>query len=157
MLLFSFPKWLNRQIENVPANISSETSGLTWRHVKSGRAHCALLTFSFMSLKVVSILCRKRQTICPNHCCLGDYSFLWCSQRGGKWTNSVTSNKNSTEGFVKGRNLLAWLLAAQFGKEGVGEAMRERCITESKLRWPKRKEYGWIKQVLSLCCSKRWK
>lgn len=139
MLLFSFPKWLNTQIENIPANISSETSGLTCRHVKSGRAHCALLTFSFMSLKVVSILCRKRQTVCPNHCCMRDYSFLWCSQRGGKWTNSVTSIKNSTEEFVKGRNLLEWLLTAQSGKGGVGEAMRGRCITESKLRWPKRK------------------
>lgn len=73
----SFHKWLNTQIENIPANISSETSGLTWRHVKSGRAHCALLIFSFMLLKVVSILWMKRKTLCLN----GSYEVLLTSGR----------------------------------------------------------------------------
>lgn len=65
------------QTENIPANISSETSGLTWRHVKSGRAHCALLIFSFMLLRVVSILCMKRKKLCPK----GSYNSLLIFQR----------------------------------------------------------------------------
>ena len=41
---------------NVPANMSSETSGLTCRHVKRGSGHWAWLIFPWMSLSLMSIL-----------------------------------------------------------------------------------------------------
>lgn len=122
------------QTENIPANISSETSGLTWRHVKSGRAHCALLIFSFMLLRVVSILCMKRKKLCPK----GSYNRLLIFQRllfffpefsnTEKWANSFTSKKNRPKEFVKGSNLLECLLSAQFRRKGVGKELIGRCI-----------------------------
>jgi len=121
-LLIQFHKWFHRQTENIPANISSETSGLTWRHVKSGRAHCASLTFSFMSLRVVSILCVKRKKLCPKRPC--DRVLIpWTLQVSLK---SGQNNPNKTEELVKGSNWFECLLSPQLRREGMDKELTER-------------------------------
>ncbi len=56
----------NKQTENLPANMSSETSGLTCRHVKRGRGLWAWFIFSWMLLSLMSIRWEERtQTL--NH------------------------------------------------------------------------------------------
>lgn len=51
----------SERVSDIPANISSETSGLTCRQVKRGKGHWAVLTFSFKLLKVMFILCPQKK------------------------------------------------------------------------------------------------